>query len=161
MENSVGARLREERNRLRLSQTAFADLAGITKTTQGNYETNKRSPDAAYLAAVAEHGVDVQYVVTGAHVSGTGVAVDAVKSAVEKAYTMVTATDMAITPAQLAAMVLALLPEMKPEPATDPAPSGGGGPRVHGDGNMVASGSGITQVGGRAKISHIKKMKFN
>ncbi|KGW61391.1 hypothetical protein Y039_5444 [Burkholderia pseudomallei MSHR1029] len=74
---------------------------------------------------------------------------------------MVTATDMAITPAQLAAMVVALLPEMKPEPATDPAPPGGGGPRIHGDGNMVASGSGITQVGGRAKISHIKKMKFN
>ncbi|WP_176332675.1 helix-turn-helix domain-containing protein [Burkholderia vietnamiensis] len=156
MESSVGARLRDERTRLNLSQSAFADVAGVTKTTQGNYETNKRSPDAAYLAAVAQHGVDVQYVITGQRSAHSGVAVDAVKSAVEKAFTMVSASNMAVTPAQLAAMVVAFLPESQPAPVDDPTPSGGG-PRVHGDGNMVASGSGITQVGGRARIRTGKK----
>ncbi|WP_322037223.1 helix-turn-helix domain-containing protein [Burkholderia cepacia] len=156
MENNVGARLREERTRLQLSQAAFADVAGVTKTTQGNYETNKRSPDAVYLAAIAEHGVDIQYVVTGRRVADTGVAVDAVKSAVEKAFTMVSAANMAVTPAQLAAMVVAFLPETAPVPA-DQSGSSGGGPRIHGDGNMVASGSGITQVGGRARIGTDKK----
>lgn len=156
MENSVGARLREERTRLNLSQTAFADVAGVTKTTQGNYETNKRSPDAEYLAAIARSGVDVQYVVTGERAAHSGVAADAVKSAVEKAFTMVSAANMSVTPAQLAAMVVAFLPETKPASADDPAPSGGG-PRVQGDGNMVASGSGITQVGGRVRIRTGKK----
>lgn len=156
MESNVGARLREERTRLHLSQAAFADVAGVTKTTQGNYETNKRSPDATYLATIAASGVDVQYVVTGQRATDSGVAIDAVKSAVEKAFTMVSAADMTVTPAQLAAMVVAFLPEVQPAPADDPAPSGGGH-RVHGDGNMVASGSGITQVGGRVRIRTGKK----
>ncbi|ACR32481.1 helix-turn-helix domain-containing protein [Burkholderia glumae] len=156
MEDSVGARLREERTRLKLSQTAFADLAGVTKATQGNYETNKRSPDTTYLAAVARNGVDIQYVVTGQRAAHSGVAVDTVKSAVEKAFTMVSAANVAITPAQLAAMVVAFLPETQPVSLDDPAPSGGGH-RVQGDGNMVASGSGITQVGDRMRIRTGKK----
>ncbi|MCO8364141.1 helix-turn-helix transcriptional regulator [Burkholderia cenocepacia] len=156
MENNVGARLREERTRLNLSQSAFADVAGVTKTTQGNYETNKRSPDALYLAAIAQHGVDIQYVVTGQRAAHSGVAVDTVKSAVEKAFTMVSAANMAVTPAQLAAMVVAFLPETQAGSVDDPTPSGGGH-RVQGDGNMVASGSGITQVGGRVRIRTGKK----
>ncbi|ARL36027.1 helix-turn-helix domain-containing protein [Burkholderia pseudomallei] len=156
MENSVGARLREERTRLGLSQTAFADVAGITKTTQGNYETNKRSPDATYLSTVSRHGVDIQYVVTGQRAADSGVAVDTVKSAVEKAFTMVSAANMAVTPAQLAAMVVAFLPETQPASEDDQG-SSGGGHRVQGDGNMVASGSGITQVGGRVRIRTGKK----
>ena len=87
----------------------------------------------------------------GQRTADSGVAVDAVKSAVEKAFTMVSAANMAVTPAQLAAMVVAFLPEAQPMPGDDPT-SSGDGPRVHGDKNMVASGSGITQVGGRVKI---------
>ena len=62
---SIGDRLREERDALGLSQEEFAAATGITKKTQGLYERNERSPSAKYLAALAEHGVDVLYVLTG------------------------------------------------------------------------------------------------
>nr|WP_272880875.1 helix-turn-helix transcriptional regulator [Pseudomonas fragi] len=61
----VGERLKEERERLGFSQTEFAAVAGASKNSQYNYEKGERSPDAAYLAAVAEKGVDILYVVTG------------------------------------------------------------------------------------------------
>ncbi|MGN5592539.1 helix-turn-helix domain-containing protein [Stutzerimonas nitrititolerans] len=62
---TIGERLKEERSRLGFSQTDFASLGGVGKTTQINYEKNNGSPDAKYLTAVAEIGVDVLYVVTG------------------------------------------------------------------------------------------------
>lgn len=62
----IGERLKEERERLGMNQTDFAALAGASKNTQYNYEKGDRSPDANYLAAAAEQGVDVLYVITGA-----------------------------------------------------------------------------------------------
>lgn len=62
---NIGERLREERVRLGYNQADFAAIAGVAKTSQFNYEKGERSPDAAYLAAVSEKGVDVLYVVTG------------------------------------------------------------------------------------------------
>lgn len=62
---NIGERLKEERVRLGYNQADFAAIAGVAKTSQFNYEKGERSPDAAYLAAVAEKGVDVLYVVTG------------------------------------------------------------------------------------------------
>ncbi|HCF0970782.1 TPA: helix-turn-helix transcriptional regulator [Pseudomonas aeruginosa] len=61
----IGERLRDERVRLGFNQSEFAAFAGVAKTSQFNYEKGDRSPDAAYLAAVAEKGVDILYVVTG------------------------------------------------------------------------------------------------
>jgi len=61
----IGDRLKEERERLGFNQTEFAAQAGASKNSQYNYEKGERSPDASYLAAVAERGVDVLYVVTG------------------------------------------------------------------------------------------------
>jgi len=58
-------RLREERERLGMSQAVFGELGGVKANAQGNYEKGDRFPDAAYLAAVAGHGVDVLYVVSG------------------------------------------------------------------------------------------------
>jgi len=63
----MGTRLREERERLDYSQSAFAALAGAGRKTQFNYEIGERSPDGAYLAAIAEAGADVQYILTGEH----------------------------------------------------------------------------------------------
>lgn len=62
---NFGERLKEERVRLGYNQGDFAAFAGVAKTSQFNYEKGDRSPDAAYLAAVAEKGVDVLYVLTG------------------------------------------------------------------------------------------------
>lgn len=61
----IGTRLKEERERLSLSQTELADRAGVTRKTQFNYEGGERQPDAAYLVAVAGAGVDVNYVLFG------------------------------------------------------------------------------------------------
>ncbi|MDR6500223.1 transcriptional regulator with XRE-family HTH domain [Burkholderia ambifaria] len=58
-------RLKEERKRLRLNQTAFAALGGIAKDAQLNYENGSRRPDSTYLEAIAAHGVDVAYLLTG------------------------------------------------------------------------------------------------
>jgi transcriptional regulator with XRE-family HTH domain len=63
--NNFGDRLREERVRLGMNQTDFAQAGGVTKGSQFNYEAGHRAPDLAYLAAVSALGVDVQYVVTG------------------------------------------------------------------------------------------------
>lgn len=62
---TIGERLKEERERLALSQTALAAIGGVGKTTQINYEKGLRNPDSAYLTAVAEQGVDLLYVLKG------------------------------------------------------------------------------------------------
>jgi len=63
--NSIGERLKAERQRLGKSQTEFGKIAGIQKLAQINYEKGERVPDAAKLAAWAQAGVDVMYVLTG------------------------------------------------------------------------------------------------
>ncbi|GAB5098721.1 helix-turn-helix domain-containing protein [Caballeronia sp. HLA56] len=68
-------RLREERKRLRLNQTVFAALAGVTKESQLKYENGSRRPDTGYLELVAAHGVDVAYLLTGVR-SSDALAVD-------------------------------------------------------------------------------------
>ncbi|WP_064545688.1 helix-turn-helix domain-containing protein [Buttiauxella ferragutiae] len=65
MHSSIGLRLKEERERLGLSQVAFGDIGGVKKLAQLNYEKGERHPDASYLSAVSKFGVDVLYVVTG------------------------------------------------------------------------------------------------
>lgn len=61
----IGNRLREERERLGLSQPALADICGVTMRSQRNYEKGDRQPDASYLAAVSAAGADVLYILTG------------------------------------------------------------------------------------------------
>ena len=49
----IGARIREERLRLGLSQAAFAKLLGVHRRTQINYEHGERKPDTDYLGSLA------------------------------------------------------------------------------------------------------------
>jgi len=48
-----------------LTQPAFAELAGVKKRTVIDWEHGVSSPTAVQLAALAAHGVDILYVVTG------------------------------------------------------------------------------------------------
>ena len=64
MQNNIGSRLREERERLGLSQQALGEIGGVKKLTQLNYEKGDRAPDTIYLTSVAEAGVDIVYVLT-------------------------------------------------------------------------------------------------
>ncbi|MHB8535043.1 MAG: helix-turn-helix transcriptional regulator [Sulfuricaulis sp.] len=63
-------RLKEERTRLGLSQTALAKALGVTKWTVINYERpgGRGTPiPADLLSACARLGMDVQYILTGVH----------------------------------------------------------------------------------------------
>lgn len=58
-------RLREERERLKLTQPVFAELAGVKKRTVIDWEKGISSPTAVQLSALSSAGVDVLYVITG------------------------------------------------------------------------------------------------
>ena len=58
-------RLREERERLGLSQQEMAEAGGVKKMAQWTYEKGERHPDTRYLAAIAALGADVLYILTG------------------------------------------------------------------------------------------------
>jgi transcriptional regulator with XRE-family HTH domain len=71
---SVGKRLAEERKRIGLSQSAFAEHVGVSFSSQRRYEDGRSSPDTAYLDAIRRVGVDVSYVIgpnTGVRVGGS------------------------------------------------------------------------------------------
>ena len=65
MVTTIGARIREERNRMALSQEAFGAIPGVTKQAQIKYEKDERHPDTLYLAAIVAAGADVLYILTG------------------------------------------------------------------------------------------------
>lgn len=62
---SIFLRLREERERLGLTQEAFGTAGGVLKRAVINYEKGERFPDVSFLAGVADAGADVLYIVTG------------------------------------------------------------------------------------------------
>ncbi|WP_440530341.1 helix-turn-helix domain-containing protein [Serratia nevei] len=69
---SIGSRLVEERKRFGLNQADFGALADCARNTQANYERGERSPDARYLSAIAEKGIDVLYILTGNRSASAG-----------------------------------------------------------------------------------------
>ncbi|AIO49362.1 helix-turn-helix family protein [Burkholderia cepacia] len=62
--------MRDERLRIGLSQDEFATVGGVARRSQSAYESDERAPDAAYLLAVREIGVDIGYVLTGERFAG-------------------------------------------------------------------------------------------
>ena len=68
---TFGDRLKEERERLGLSQTDFGAIGGVQKLAQINYEKGPRVPDLTYLAGISAAGADVLYIVTGQRLPGT------------------------------------------------------------------------------------------
>jgi transcriptional regulator with XRE-family HTH domain len=58
-------RLREERKRLRLSQTELATAGGVKRLAQSQYETGTSMPSVRYLAGVALVGIDLRYALFG------------------------------------------------------------------------------------------------
>ncbi|WP_395608126.1 helix-turn-helix domain-containing protein [Pseudomonas sp. B22129] len=63
--SGIGLRLRQERERLGLSQKNFGEIGGVEANAQGKYESGGRAPKADYLSRVAERGVDILFVLTG------------------------------------------------------------------------------------------------
>jgi len=62
---TIGARLREQRNQLGMSQTDFGALVKAVRHTVHAWENDTTMPNAADLLSLADAGVDVMYVLTG------------------------------------------------------------------------------------------------
>lgn len=60
-----GKRLKEERERLGLTQAQFAQKCGVGRTAQFNYERGEREPSFSYMDAAEKLGVDIHYVFGG------------------------------------------------------------------------------------------------
>jgi transcriptional regulator with XRE-family HTH domain len=63
--NNLGARLKEERKSLGLSQQQFAAIGGVEANAQGKYESGERTPRSDYLVALGFKGVDILYLLSG------------------------------------------------------------------------------------------------
>lgn len=58
-------RLKQERERLGISQTAFGEQCGVKKLAQINYEKGERKPDSDYLQKAQQLGVDIGFLFSG------------------------------------------------------------------------------------------------
>jgi len=121
-ESSFGERLCEERKRAGLTQAAFAVLGGVTPKSQVLYEKSERLPDAGYLAAIANEGFDVMYILIGQRVAE---ALSVEESALLTGYRNVDQ--------RARAGVLALLSGIQPEPVRRVAVKGDVGQFVEGN----------------------------
>jgi len=62
---SIGQRLKEERERIGLSQEQLGIVGGVKKLAQFRYENGDTYPNAQYLTEVVKIGIDVNYVLFG------------------------------------------------------------------------------------------------
>lgn len=65
--STISSRLKEERERLGMTQPAFAEAAGAGKRTLIEWEKGTTSPSVVQLSALSSIGVDVYYVLSGTH----------------------------------------------------------------------------------------------
>ncbi|CAI86601.1 putative DNA binding protein [Pseudoalteromonas translucida] len=63
--NKICETLKFERKRLGFSQEHFANLCGVTRGSQANYESGSRTPDADYLTAAIKAGCDLEFLFNG------------------------------------------------------------------------------------------------
>lgn len=63
-------RLREERERLKLTQAEIAEKCGVSREIWGKYERGQAAPGGEVLFALAQIGADVMYILTGQRAGG-------------------------------------------------------------------------------------------
>ena len=61
----LGERLKNEREKLGLSQEQLGAIGGVKKLAQFRYESGETFPNAQYLTEVSKVGIDVNYVLFG------------------------------------------------------------------------------------------------
>jgi len=77
-----GQRLKEERERLGLSQQQAADIAGVRREMWGKYERGGAEPGVFVLERFCARGADVVYLVYGRHSAHDGDGVDTSRLAI-------------------------------------------------------------------------------
>lgn len=65
MNVQIGLRLREERERIGMTQEQMAIAGAVAKRTYCHYEAGEREIGSACMAALAAAGADVLYILTG------------------------------------------------------------------------------------------------
>ena len=61
----IGLRIKEERERLSLTQQGIADAIGVAKRTFIDWEKDRTSPTAVQLSALSQLGIYVLYIING------------------------------------------------------------------------------------------------
>lgn len=145
--SDFSSRLKEERKRIGVSQAELGTAGGVSKDAQLNYESGDRSPNASYLQAIADAGVDVLYVLTGRRSSLEGMP--------DELRTLVRAYDLADKDGKAALQMVSLL-AVRSAPM-GARPSGGNTVTIGGDvGQQVNGDQTVTApmtftVGGKRK----------
>ncbi|WP_216891475.1 helix-turn-helix domain-containing protein [Pseudomonas putida] len=102
--DGVGSRLREERERLGLSQEDFGARVGVSRGTQQKYElAGAYSIDLKYLAAIETVGADASYVLTAFRTLVEGLSAD--EASVLDQFRSIPSTDQRAVRLLLQAMV--------------------------------------------------------
>ncbi|MCW5320564.1 XRE family transcriptional regulator [Verminephrobacter aporrectodeae subsp. tuberculatae] len=139
--NSIGDRILQERERLSLTQPVLAEKCGVTMRSQRNYEKGHRSPDADYLAVLAQQGLDVLYILTNQR-SGCALSKEEVQ--------LLTAF-RASSKARKACML-----EVSEAFSVTPGPAHGGA-SIHVGGNVTQAIGGDATFGGKVRIGPTTK----
>ena len=83
----IGSRLRDERKRCGLTQDQVAEIFGIAKRTQANYESGTSDAPAWYLSrALKENRIDVVYILTGQRTTATEASLSEVEDSIIMKY---------------------------------------------------------------------------
>lgn len=64
-ETDFASRLKALRKRMKLTQTAFSALGGVSKGSQVAYEQGQTEPSVSYLNGLSAAGINVLYLLTG------------------------------------------------------------------------------------------------
>jgi transcriptional regulator with XRE-family HTH domain len=65
---TIGNRIKDERERLKMNQEEFALQGGVSLRSQQMYERDKTDPAAGYFVSISKIGVDVNYILTGVRI---------------------------------------------------------------------------------------------
>lgn len=135
---TIGKRLKEERERLGLTQAALGEIGEFGSTTVKAWERGTAFPNALFLSDIADIGADVQYIVIGER-RGQGLGESAVHQAVLDAIDLLSLAKK-VDADQLARAVVKLCARQAPAGSTATVP-------VKIDQQISGSGHQITRSG--------------
>lgn len=92
-DDSFGLRLKEERQRLGLTQCRLGSVGGVAANAQAHYERGIRSPKSDYLMAVFDVGVDVLYLLIGSRARAGLTSMSAIEQTLLQDYRSMTTLD--------------------------------------------------------------------
>lgn len=81
-----GLRLKEERKRLGLSQADLAQIGGVGRLAQLQYESEATAPTTRYLSAISTIGVDLVYLIANTHLEGDDLGAEQLERVEQRAF---------------------------------------------------------------------------